>query len=98
MDFEDAMKSDPKKLLSQILRDVHLYYILPYEMMLETGDYLTGRFGVPYFSIALSEQMKVDFSEKTPQVKKFVDSFYDMASKLGFEHELHRSGSAWWKK
>jgi hypothetical protein len=97
-DFEYAVKSDSKKVLLRILQDIHLYYVTPYEMVLETGQYLKEVHQIPDFSIALSTQAKIDFGERIPQIRKFVESFYSMVTTLGFEEELRKHSTRWWKR
>jgi hypothetical protein len=97
-DFETAAKENPDKLLSSIIEDVHLYYVLPFEMTLETAEYLKEKYEIEKFSLAMSPEFVLSPTQKMDDIKKFVEQFYSMVKELGFAEKFMRSRTKWWMK
>jgi hypothetical protein len=97
-DFETAVKENPDKLLGSIIEDVHLYYVLPFEMTLETAEYLKEIYGIEKFSLAVSPEFAFSPNQKMDDIKKFVEQFYSMVKELGFAEKFMRSRTKWWMK
>ena len=96
-DFEKALDERPKDLLITILEDIHLRFIIPFEMVLQTSDYLSEIYGIKDFSLALSEGYHLSLSKRQQEIERFVDSFYRMVEDLGLLEQFGKQKKRWWK-
>jgi len=97
-DFDKACEEQPELLLTNILQNVHLSYIIPLEMTLELSEYLENVHGISKFSLALSPSYDFPASEKTDETSRIVNSFYEMVEALGLENLFERKTEKWWKR
>jgi hypothetical protein len=63
-DFAEALEKKPNELLTNILQDIHMYYVSPYEMAIELSEYLGEVHGISKFSLSFSENYDFPLSEK----------------------------------
>jgi hypothetical protein len=96
-DFEDSLAEKPRELLVNILQDLHLYYIVPFEIVLELSEYLKKTFDISEFSLSLSPEYDFQISKKTKEAFGIVQAFYDMVSSLGFEQMFAKNVGRWWE-
>ena len=96
-DFEKALEKDPKRLLIAIIEDIHLRFILPFEMSLQIGAYLAELYDIKDCILALSERHYLYLSERQEEIRRFVDSFYRMVRELGLEEQFKKQEERWWK-
>jgi len=97
-DFEKALEEKPELLLTNILQNIHLTYIIPLEMTLELSEYLEDVHGISKFSLALSQSYDFPASEKTDEASRIVNSFYEMVEALGLKALFERKKEKWWKR
>lgn len=97
MDFEVALSQKPTELLVSMLEDLYLYYVLPYEQILEISEYLASVYDIREFSLAFSEREVLPVSEHLKDVEDYVRSFYTMVESLGFRDRFVRKKEKWWK-
>lgn len=95
-DFEIAVEENPYKLLENIIEDVHLYLVSPFEMIMEIADYLKEKYEIDKFSLALSPDFYLSPAEKMDEIKGFVKQFYLMVKELGFSDKFTRNRIKWW--
>ncbi|RLG50454.1 MAG: hypothetical protein DRO00_08650 [Thermoproteota archaeon] len=96
-DFEEALERSPKELLIAIFEDIHLRIILPFEMSLQIGTYLSEVYDINDYILALSEKHYLHFGKSQQEIKRFVDSFYRMIEELGLEERFRKQEVRWWK-
>ncbi len=96
--FKVTLEEKPKELLITILQDIQLYYISPFEYILEMSKYLKERYDISQFFLSLSKNYDYPVSEKIEEALRIVETFYKMVRSLGFE-EIFVKGSQgkWWK-
>jgi hypothetical protein len=97
-DFEETLREKPEQLLTNILQDIQLYYVRPFEIALELSAYLRSVHDIAQFSLALSEAYDFPISEKIDEAHKIVNTFYEMTDRLGFEKVFTRETEEWWIK
>jgi len=95
--WEKVLEEKPKDLLVAVLQDIRLYYVNPYEMILEMSELLKQTYGISCFSLSFSERYDFPISEKIEEASKIVNSFYEMTESLGFGQMFMRSTRRWWK-
>jgi len=95
-DFEKAVEDKPKEILIIILDDINLRFILPLEMCLDIGAYLTEVYDIKFFDLALSERYHLNIGERKGEIAKFLGSFYQMVEELDLSEMFMRSKKSWW--
>ena len=96
--FDEALEEKPRELLISVLRDIQLYYVGPFEYVLDMSKYLKERYDISQFFLSLSKNYDYPVSERIEEASRIVGTFYEMVRSLGFQ-ELFMMGSRgkWWK-
>jgi len=80
-----------------MLEDIHLYYVMPFEMSAEVSDFLRENYEISEYSLAFSEGYDFPLSQKLEKMSSIITSFYEMIETIGFEGLFKRNYLKWWK-
>ena len=96
--LDEALEEKPRELLIRVLQDIQLYYVGPFEYVLDMSKYLKERYDISQFFLSFSKNHDYPVSEKIEEASRIVGTFYEMVGSLGFQ-ELFMMGSRrkWWK-
>ena len=95
MEFDEAIEKRPKDLLVNILQNVEMSFVAPYEMCLEVSNYLSQNYGIKNSSLVFSEKYEYQLGERIGEAKKIVNTFHEMIEELGLSEYFVKEKGEW---
>lgn len=96
-DFEKLVDVKTEDTLKRILQEIHRYYVMPLEMLLQISRYLDEVYGIRRASIFVLDDIEFNIHERMREMKNIVSYFYEMVDTLGMGDTFTRNAEDWWK-